>query len=391
MPKRVVVLAPAIRRGGGPAGYVYNQMLGHETLQRAGRSKNTFVFLGARDSRDHGPAQTRAAMVSRLKTIIVSLGLKRVAADIVALLSSRQRRMKREIARADVVVFHGPYNTHLAASRDKRVTLIYMPHSPVIAADEYRDLLRDSHEAMGRRRHENMRNEEGDIIGAADTVVFPSPGAATEYRRQFPERLAEKSAYIRSGCRVAAQKGEAKREIVDPGKVSILYAGRYVSHRGCDLFVAAARHLKEGGFEAEFYAAGSGPLKIDTQCVRDLGWRDDMFDVIRAVDIVVIPNRRAYCDLFPIECAALGKPMIMSCVGGNADLARELPDVIACQPTIESVADAIRTAVETRRASANWGERNRVAYEAMFTAESLAQSWDEFVSSLPAKGRPSAA
>ena len=60
--------------------------------------------------------------------------------------------------------------------------------------------------------------------------------------------------------------------------------------------------------------------------------------------------------------------MIMSCVGGNADLARELPDVIACQPTIESVADAIRTAVETRRASANWGERNRVAYEAMFTA-----------------------
>jgi glycosyltransferase involved in cell wall biosynthesis len=383
VPKRVLILAPAIRPGGGPAGYVHNHMVGYEELRRAGRSKNEFVFLGRQASSDRGPGKSGALANSGVKTIIVSLGLKRIAANVMASLSWRQRRAKREISTADVVVLHGPYDTHLAPHGDWRATLIYMPHSPVIAADEYRDLLRDSHQEMGRLHYKNMRDEEGDVIGAADAVVFPSPGAGAEYERQFSERLAEKSVYIRSGCHVAAPITKTKSDIAASGTISVLYAGRYVSHRGFDIFCGAARRLKESGFEAEFYSAGMGPLGSDTQWVRDLGWRNDIFEVVRAVDIIVIPNRKAYCDLFVIECAALGKPMIISSVGGNADLAQDLPDIISCQPTIESLTDAVRQAVETHKASPNWGERNRRVYEADFTAERLAQRWDDLVCSLP--------
>lgn len=387
MSKRVFVLTSAILRGGGPPGYVYNQMVGYETLQRTGRVTNEFIFLGKTRLHDRPP--TLGPATSTIKDLIIALGAKRTIQDVMAIFSQRQRQFKQEIDKADVIIFQGLYNTHLARRAKRRGIVVYMPHSPVIAADEIRDALSDSGKRMRTGSHKSFENEERDMIRIADAVVFASVGAGAEYKQHFSDDLAGKVAYLKSGIRVtAAAESKNTDNILPRDRVTILSAGRYASHRGVDLFWSAAHRLAEMGCDAAFYTAGSGPLKMETPHVGDLGWREDIFDVIRAADIIVVPNRRGYYDLFPIECAALGKPLVMTRVGGNADIAGDLPDVIPCEPTVESLVDAIQTAIETYKNSPGWGERNRQSYEAAFTAECLAQRWDDYVSSLTAKQCP---
>jgi len=385
MTKHVLVITPSVRPGGGPAGYVYNHMVGYEELRRAGKNKNEFVFFGKTGCSDRSPGKISDSFVSNIKKTIVALGLKHTVMDLIALFSRKKRQMKSEIKKADIVIFQGPYNTNLARYAKQRSIIIYMPHSPTIAADEYRDLIRDSGKEIGPRYYENLKKEEKDIINIADTVVFPSIGAGKEYERNFSMQLIGKVVYLKSGLHTKVSSSDDKTDIFEKGKVNILFAGRYVSHRGYDIFCDAARLLSEAGFNALFYCAGTGPLKIDTPHVQNLGWRNDIFDVIRSADIIAVPNRIAYYDLFPLECAACGKPMVMAGVGGNADQIKDLPDVIPCQPTVESLATAIRQAVEVHRTSDSWGEQNRHAYEEIFTAERLAQRWDEYVSSVPLK------
>lgn len=385
MSKRVLVMTPLIRAGGGPAGYVYNQMLGYDAMRRAGKVTNEFVFTGKQGPSDRKPGEIASSAKAKLKEVITACGVKRFAMDVRAVLSSNTRLIVKQIKEADVVIFQGCYNTNLTKYVQRRSHLVYMAHSPSIMADEYRDLLKDRGVTIGTRYYENLRSEERAIIRRADSVVFPSPGASTNYRQHFTADFADKMVMIKSGAPIPNFQSGTQSDIFDSGKISVLFAGRYVSHRGYDLFCQAAEALAGMAPEIGFYSAGTGPLTKTTPMVRDLGWREDIFDIIRSADIIVSPNRISYYDLSTLECAGCGKPMIMTRVGGNADQIDDLPDVVPCAPTVEGVAEAIQHAAGLFRTTVGWGERNRLAYQALFTPEKLAQRWDEYITSLPLK------
>lgn len=229
-------------------------------------------------------------------------------------------------------------------------------------------------EPFSRRMFKDLLNDERKVFSLADLVVFPSPGAAAEYTAAFPEQLSRtRIAYIRSAVAPPSTTSQAHPT---PGTAPVLFVGRYVGHKGFDLFCEAAEIAQAQDPDLHFQSLGAGPMKAFGP-VADLGWSEQPHERMLGAAMVVIANRVAYYDLLPLECAALGLPLVMTPVGGNVDQQRLLPDsVLAGSATSRHLAEAILTAAEHKLTRPTWGSRNREAYAAYFTVPQMARDWD---------------
>lgn len=381
MVKSVLVITPTIKPGGGPPGYVHNLMVGIQNLSKNGFLRFSYDFLGQiSDERNKATGENQRTQTVRLSLINLLAKIK-----LKPLLSRKIREAKSKIRSSDIIIFQGFQETYLpeyAIRLGKRV--VYMPHSPSCMADEYKMLCELNGVEFSSKRYNSLIEQESILFRISDFVVFPSEGASTEYSLTFPEFLhIDKVFYIKSGVDVDHISRNKPERDLPRATTRIIFAGRYVSHKGYDLFCDAARLIGEKFDRIEFITLGDGPMRANSQHVNDLGWRDDVFDVLQSADIVVIPNRIAYYDLLPLECAAIGKPLVMTAVGGNVDQMHDLPDTLACEgATSEHLAAAIGSAIRELEADPYWGCRNRDAYESMFTVEKFAERWDAAIEAM---------
>ena len=108
-------------------------------------------------------------------------------------------------------------------------------------------------------------------------------------------------------------------------------AGRLSAVKGQDTFLHAARLILDREPRAAFVIAGGGPLEDELTALayrlgvahacRFLGERDDIHDVIAAMDVFVLPSLNEGLPMAVLEAMALDKPVVASRVGG-------LPEVI---------------------------------------------------------------
>lgn len=213
-------------------------------------------------------------------------------------------------------------------------------------------------------------------------MAFPSKGAASHYESAFSELLGTKHiVYIKSGVSInSGGDGYGSFERRKSNEIRIAFVGRYVSHKGYDLFCDAAELVCMTTPGVEFYSFGDGPIKRESAHVTRMGWRSDVLNFLKDVDIVAVPNRIAYYDLLPLECAAFGKPLVMTAVGGSNDQLRDLPDSVACHDICAGkLASSIQVAIEKLRKDSSWGRRNRQAYEKNFTISEFARRWDSVI------------
>ncbi|MFP4322208.1 MAG: glycosyltransferase [Anaerolineales bacterium] len=119
----------------------------------------------------------------------------------------------------------------------------------------------------------------------------------------------------------------------------ILNVGRLAPEKGRDVMLHAARLLVQQNEPPLIVFAGEGraswrealeQLAADlgiTQHVRFLGIRDDVPDLLRASDVVVMSSRRAAygesCPNVVLEAMATGKPIIGTDVGGTRELIQD--------------------------------------------------------------------
>lgn len=384
MSRKVLVITQIIQPGGGPAGYVHNLKEGIETLKQQQLLNNLFEFQAARVSSKRTKPSTQNSV--SIKTALRSLAVKLIKkSGLNKLLSSRQRLLRNSIKNADLVVFQGFQDVGLLLySKKIRIPVVYMPHSPSVMADEYRMLCTDAGSKFNLKKYAKFKNDEQTLIKNSSAVIFPSPGAAEEYFKSFSQDLANlKVLYLKSGVSLDLSIYPLTKKLPASSKPKILFVGRYVSHKGYDIFCDAAKILSQKQINAYFETVGQGPLKIDTECIFDHGWKNDVFSVIEKAAIVVIPNRIAYYDLLPIECAALGKGLVMTDVGGNKDQIKDFPDSVSCSvPSPAALAEAIEKAMTLKKANADWGINNRKSYLQEFTREAFAKRWDDAISFL---------
>nr|WP_314262444.1 glycosyltransferase [uncultured Devosia sp.] len=378
--RKVLVLAQVIRPGGGPGGYVCNLERGIQNLPEFETADLHFRFEGARDGRSSpNHSGQRFKHLTTIRNALEVTGLRSVLLKARFHFSQAFKFLREAVDASDVVVIHGPFFLDILryANKKKKLT-IYMPHSPVIYADEYRDTLLNNGLKLPRASYNIRYKYERDCITEASFVVFPSPGASKEYVDKFSLKDTGKVHYLASGVTVDFQPSP---DATDPDLdiPTVLYAGRYVDHKGFADFCQAAETAASRRLQAKFVSAGAGPLKASKN-VHDLGWRSDIHALVQGAQLVAIPNRVAYYDLLPLECAALGKPMVMSAVGGSIDQAALLPDTVAYSPEGE---DALLVAVETalRRLAADpdWGKENASRYKLTFTSEEMARRWVSLV------------
>jgi glycosyltransferase involved in cell wall biosynthesis len=146
-------------------------------------------------------------------------------------------------------------------------------------------------------------------IGSAKKMVTVYNGINT---KQFPG----------DGKKVRAELGIAQ------GVSLVGFVGRLEWVKGPDRFMEAAKEVKAACPQVHFVMVGDGPMLMDLMNmargisdVHFLGYREDIPDLMAALDLLVIPSRNDGFNLAAVEAMASSKPIVATAVGG-------LPEVV---------------------------------------------------------------
>jgi len=122
-------------------------------------------------------------------------------------------------------------------------------------------------------------------------------------------------------------KPQAKRRLgIAPDCPVIGTAGRLDPVKRLDLFLAAAKQIEQKVANAQFLIAGGGreedrlkqiAKSLDLQDkVQFLGARDDIYDILRAMDVFVLSSDHEGFPMVLMEALWLGVPIVARKVGG---------------------------------------------------------------------------
>ncbi len=126
-----------------------------------------------------------------------------------------------------------------------------------------------------------------------------------------------------------ARRTETRRALgIEPQHILIGGVGRLEPVKGFAYFVDAAAHVLEALPDARFVIAGQGSLERELQkraqplkgAFRLLGRRDDVPDLMAALDLLAVPSVNEGMGRVLLEAAAAGTPAVAANVGGIPDI-----------------------------------------------------------------------
>jgi glycosyltransferase involved in cell wall biosynthesis/ribosomal protein S18 acetylase RimI-like enzyme len=169
-----------------------------------------------------------------------------------------------------------------------------------------------------------------------------------------------------------------RRELdLESGDILILTVARLAADKGIDDLIRAAALLPQGS-RYRVLIAGDGPQRSRFErMVREngmadrvtlLGFRSDIGELLAASDLVVLPSVREGLSITLLEAMAAGKPIIVSSIGSNrevaaqAEMARLVP---AGNP--EAIAEAIEQCTRNTPLRARLAASARTLFERRYT------------------------
>lgn len=207
------------------------------------------------------------------------------------------------------------------------------------------------------------------VVGRLSTVIL----SVSEWdRRQLIERERLRPELIRvfpNAILRLPEGGAADLEglVGPPGQAVIGAVGRLFEEKGYSYLIRAVALLKRRGCSVRCVIVGIGPqeqrlsqlaaeLGVDDQ-IRMIGHRDDVPNIVRALDVAVLPSKREGSPLALIEYMALGASIVATAVGGVPELIEDGVHgllVPPCDP--EALADAIERLLDDRALAARLGQ-----------------------------------
>lgn len=119
----------------------------------------------------------------------------------------------------------------------------------------------------------------------------------------------------------------------------------------------------------KYQIAGEGPLRetlqkfIETnhlgKCVKLLGFRQDVSELLHHSDIFVFPSKREGLSLALMEAMATGLTTIVSDIRGNRDLVDQNKGGFVCDLTVESFVQAIQYVLDHPQSLSSFGQYNQ--------------------------------
>ena len=222
------------------------------------------------------------------------------------------------------------------------------------------------------------------IRASGATLIAVSENTGTYLRRVFPQATVHvvPNGITDRRVRPARERAAIRREwgIADDAPV-IGFVGRLAPIKGADLFLQTAVRLSrefpslravlvgegEQRGELEAYAAGEG-----FSGVRFLGHRDDVGDVLTAIDVVLMPSRHEGLPLVLLEAMAAGRPIVATAVGGIPEVVDGRSAWLVPPGSVDALTEATRTALtDPMRAEALAKTAQGMVHR--FTAERMAE------------------
>ena len=222
------------------------------------------------------------------------------------------------------------------------------------------------------------------LLFFADLVIAVSRGMADTLRQSGyrPTSLTQ----IHNGIDLSAiaprrRPDQVRREFgIPPQALVIGTAGRLSPVKGHAALLRAARLIQEHQPDAIFLIVGGGPLAdqlhgqavrlgIASACVFP-GAREDVHDLIAAMDIFVLPSLSEGIPMAMLEAMALGKPVVASAVGGVPEVVQDQVNGRLVPPGDEQrLADACVQLARDHASAQMLGVRARRTVEERFSHE----------------------
>ena len=185
--------------------------------------------------------------------------------------------------------------------------------------------------------------------------------------------------------RVTRPASDLRRELNLAGQDFIIGTmGRLVPVKGLETFLKAAQIIRGRKDNVKFLIAGDGPLKETLQALarhhgleRDvlfLGHRDDRYDILAMMDVLVLSSLSEGIPMVLLEALALARPVVASRVGG-------IPEVIEDRVTgwlvqsgrEEELADACMALMDDYDLAERFGLAGQQRVRERFSVRSMAE------------------
>jgi glycosyltransferase involved in cell wall biosynthesis len=410
--RRIVHVVPKLNPAGGPAGYAYrlktalaaqdNGDFEVEFLESPGLRNNYRMnlekylwFIEARARTNGNSSEFVRKAANRALAAITGLeqrlrpdkATEWANVDAYTCYCAPPDLNRAEFQNADLVIFHAVLAASVSLrSRHRKTPMVaVMPHSPTpivaeMACHVSQDILLD--EVAADRRFIGLLAEELRLYGMADVIVAPCSAALDGYR-SLGGRWAETFADSRiatcltgTGPPPVRSDKTTWRQRLGVGDTELLaaYVGRYHVHKGFDVLGAVMKELNRrmpGKFTLA--CAGGFESKEKVDGIVHVGFTDDAGGLMSAADFVVIPCRYAYFDIGALECCALGRPLLLTRVGGHRELARLIPAIKAVDFGVEALVQGfIELSNDSNRAQR--GVEIGLAYEKLFSPRAFARN-----------------
>jgi len=222
---------------------------------------------------------------------------------------------------------------------------------------------------------------------AVDRIVTVSRDLTHEFAARFG---VDKVAYIQNGIdldhvHVTRRPGELRADLGLPPNAPVVGTmGRLVSVKALDVFLRAARVISDRRPDVTFVIAGSGPLEptlltlarnLDLQNVLFLGHRDDSYDVLRLMDVFVLPSLNEGIPMVLLEALALARPVVASRVGGIPDIVEHETSGLLSEPgNAHDVAQKCLSLLDDQERAQRLGMQGRSRIEERFSAGVMAST-----------------
>jgi glycosyltransferase involved in cell wall biosynthesis len=206
---------------------------------------------------------------------------------------------------------------------------------------------------------------ERDGLDEHRVVAFPIGIDVNEFHPGPPSRNLRRELGLAEGHRLV-------------GLISYLRA-----YKGHDYFIDAAARVLQSVNDVTFLIVGEGPEESAirshiatrgvTGQVRMLGFRDDLLNVFRSLDLFVIPSVEG--DTIPqalMQALALGLPVISTTVGSIPDVVQDGQTGFIVPPrNVELLADRMRTLLTDPGLRAAMGVRGRSMVERDYSLDAM--------------------
>ncbi len=247
-----------------------------------------------------------------------------------------------------------------------------------------------------------------DYLGDTSLKFFDWIIAVSDFTKEsLVERHipADKIEVIHNGVDIPINGREAGDRLrselkLGPDSKLIGFIGRLTPQKGISYLLEAARIVSAETKDIYFVLIGDGELREDTESfissnnleerVLTLGWRKDATELLRDIDILLLPSLFEGTPMIMLESMALGVPVVGSAVGGISEVIEDRESGLLIKPCDpDAIVSSIHELLENRelaeKISRNSIEEIKTRYSSEHMTEMYNETYTRLLSGVTAK------